>query len=510
MTDALTGFARGLATLARSWKNRRSTLGFVSWLAVALTRRLAKHARAASRRWWPSRRPMMPLCVAALGPKSRRVFQGTRGVTHRLGDGHVDVVISDDRVPGSKENDAPCISLAVAPSISVPAFHPGNYNPIDWRREVGDRAPAALGSPRLLPGVSRARRVGNFIGRSRLRKCHHLEDTAAFHRDVVERAGTLARLAATGLPIRLVDADPELAELMGAELFDLLTADIRWADVVERESHSIRSRRVALRDHSFGARLRQVCAQARIRGPELPFVTVLLATRRPQLLSWALDNVAKQSYPRLQLALALHGDGFDDHETEKALSELSLAIRVTRVPEHLSYGAVLAAATSVATGSLLTTLDDDDLYGPDHIWDLVLAREYAGAELVGKAPETVYLARSNQTVRRQLGSGESYGATVAGPTLLIGREDLDRAGGWQSVRFADRALQQDVVRSGGRVYRTHGAGFILIRHGDKHTWGVEEDYFLKSATSIHAGWQPQLADIERVPRPPHCCVANSN
>jgi hypothetical protein len=29
-------------------------------------------------------------------------------------------------------------------------------------------------------------------------------------------------------------------------------------------------------------------------------------------------------------------------------------------------------------------MDDDDFYGPEHVWDLVVARLYSGAEIVGK------------------------------------------------------------------------------------------------------------------------------
>lgn len=507
MMDSSLRSNRSLATVVGSWRNRRSTLGFVRWLSVALARRVAKLVRASFGGW--SSRPLLPIRIAALGPMARRVFKGARGVAHRLDDGNVAVVVCDDQILESKGEVVPIISLADRPGIAVPAFDSRRYNPLGWRRHVGDRLPRALGPPRLLPDAMPAGRARKLIGYSRVRECHHLVDTAAFHKDVVERAGTLVRLAATGLPIRLIDADPELAALLGSELYDVLTSDTRLADAAERESHSIRSRRVALRDHSIGARLRQVCTEVGISDP-LPTVSILLATRRPNLLAWALGNVSKQNYPRLQLALALHGDGFDEHETGKLLSELSIPVRATHVAERLPYGAVLNAAVSMSTGSLVTTLDDDDLYGADHIWDLVLAREYANAELVGKAPETVYLARSNQTIRRQLGSGESYSSTIAGPTLLIGREDLDRVGGWQDVRFADRALQQDVVRNGGRIYRTHGAGFLLIRHGVDHTWSVEEEYFLESAHSVHAGWRPQLADIEDISRPPHCHVTTGN
>ena len=465
-----------------------------------------KSGRHSFERYWRCRRPVLPMRIAAIGPNARAVLKGARGVVHRLGHDKVDIVVTDDQMVGQGEVPLPIASLAETPALAVPAFDPRLHNPVGWQRDVAGRLPAALGPLRHLPDDVLAHRVRKLGGRSRLRRSHHLVDTAAFHRDAVERTGTLVRLAATGLPIRLVDHDPRVAALLGSELHDLLTSDLRQADAAERESHSIRTRRVALRDHTLKARLRRICSAARVGGAEVPTVSLLLATRRPRLLPWAIESAAKQNYPRLQLAVALHGDGFDERDVEHALSVLSIPIQVTRVSGHRSYGAVLGAATSVATGSLLTTLDDDDLYGVDHIWDLVLAREYAEAELVGKGAETIYLAGSDRTVRRYVGSGESYSGAIAGSALMIGREDLERFGGWRDVPFADRALQEDVVRGGGRVYRTHGAGYMPIRHGDRHAWPVDEEYFMKSANSVHPGWHPRLADIDAVPRPSHCCV----
>ena len=102
-------------------------------------------------------------------------------------------------------------------------------------------------------------------------------------------------------------------------------------------------------------------------------------------------------------------------------------------------------------------MDDDDLYDADHVWDLVLAHDYSRASLVGKAAEYVYLATSNRTVRRFSRGAETYRNSIAGGAMLIARSEIDRVGGWQSIpRSVDQALIKDVIRAGGRVYRTHG------------------------------------------------------
>ena len=150
--------------------------------------------------------------------------------------------------------------------------------------------------------------------------------------------------------------------------------------------------------------------------------------------------------------------------------------------------------------ALLAKMDDDDLYGPEHLWDVALAREYSGAALVGKFPATVYLARGDRTVRRRRVPGETWSSAITGGTMLIGRADLERAGGWRrAARHVDAALVEDVRRGGGGVYRTHDAGYLMVRHGDRHTWEADDAEFLAGAEAVHAGWRPALAGIGDAP-----------
>ena len=59
-----------------------------------------------------------------------------------------------------------------------------------------------------------------------------------------------------------------------------------------------------------------------------------------------------------------------------------------------------------------------------------------------------------------------------------------------------------MVAAGGAVYRTHGSGFVLVRHGRGHAWGAGEAAFRTGADRVFAGWRPDLAGIGDVPFPP--------
>lgn len=384
-------------------------------------------------------------------------------------------------------------SLTATGPTSVPAFDLRTWNPIRWQRNVGDEV-AALGPIEWLPAGSEAHRIvhlGDLFG---LRRVHHIEDTQAFHTDVFTRAGNLVRLVATGTVVHLVDDVPQLRTLLGDEMYRLMTTDAKDLDAGARELHSIRMRRIALRDHSLQVRaLRSEGGGA--NSPGLPLVSILLATRRPGFLRQALAAVARQTYPRLELVLALHGEGFVD--VERRIATLAHPAKVVRISMDEPLGAVLNVATKASSGTLLTKMDDDDLYGADHIWDLMLAHEYSHAQLVFKGLEFVYLSAMDKTVHRISGYGEDYRAmTFAGGTLLVSRRALDRAGGWRRQSGGvDLALVEDVLRTRGCLYRTHGAGFMLIRHGQNHIWEPSDHDLLAEADIICRGWNPALADL---------------
>ena len=383
----------------------------------------------------------------------------------------------------------------------APVFDLRRDNPIHWPRDSANEV-ALLGPPGLLPPGA-APEPAHSQTRSRnprhLRRYHHIIDAAEFHADPASRASLLARLAANGVVIHALTgsdeaADARLRALLGDELYGLLTANAAGLDAGERELRSIAMRRAALREHSTWGR----------NTAGLPAVSILLATRRPALLPDALAAAARQTYPKLELSLALHGDAESFDGVEGCIKEMPFPVRVTRTPAEATLGAALNAAVAASGGALVAKLDDDDCYGPEHVWDLVLAREYSGARLVGKGVEFVYLAASGQTLHCRSGRGEAYRASsLAGGTLLLSRRDLARIGGWRDApRGVDTALVNAMLRRGGGVYRTHGAGYILVRHSHGHTWPESEARFLAKADRIIPGWAPAAAGLPDAPLPP--------
>ena len=307
-------------------------------------------------------------------------------------------------------------------------------------------------------------------------------DHPSFHRSEFQRAGWIARLSAAGVPVHTPEVSAPLAGLLGAELVVLLSqVDPHALENLDlRERLSVALRRAAMRRHSATAAWRRIAAAAGIDLPEPPMVSVVLATRREEWLDHSLAQIERQTYQPRELVVALHGDefsgGVDDRIRSLASSQ---PVRIVRPDRELVLGEALNVGVEAAEGEYITKMDDDDYYNTDHIWDLVLASEYSGADLVGKGAEFVYLEWIDLTIRRFMGDSESDHPRLAGGALMARADALRAIGGWPARRTGeDTWLVKNMKRSGRTTYRTHGFGYILNRHGRGHTWNTNADYFL--------------------------------
>ena len=522
----------GTVLRAVAWR-----LGNVRWIARGIrwrVRRLRFTLRRV-RRQWPRRARKAIRIWLGLQPRSQRYVQrlaryplganfaaagrtassvlaaSTRVALH-VGDGgdhHVDVLLADsDRVAeaamrtSTLERPPAVAVLAELPSgLSVQAFNPEAVNPVGWSADCEPEGVPLRSILSLERGAVFSLQIGGEL-LTDLRSRHHVVDRAGDHRHPAERAGALAALAAAGVLVHIDAADPALAASLGTELTAMMASEeVPQADAHRREQLSIEMRRCALRDHSLRSRARQILSETGVIA-QPPEVSILAPTRRPDRVADVIATAASQTYPRLELVLALHGDGFgSDAEIAALAGDLGRPLQIVRVDGTQNLGGVLRAAAEAAGGSLVTKMDDDDYYGAEHVQDLALAHEYSGAELIGKSAEYVYLERLNTTVRDQNRQkfSERYVpfVGVSGGVLMISRHDLETVGGWRRVpRRVDIALAHDVTLAGGRIYWTHGAGYLRVRHGDEHTWNVEDSHFLGRASEVRDGCDLAFAGVE--------------
>jgi hypothetical protein len=324
------------------------------------------------------------------------------------------------------------------------------------------------------------------------------------HTGPLEAVRSIAGLAAAGVPLLSARRPPEWARALGPELIDLLggVGDDDLADDVRREEHSIRLRRAAFRTHSTAVRWGNLAAASKVPVRRPPKISVILCTKRPEFIPFALTQIARQRHVDLEVILILHGLPEDLPDVRAVVDRFAHPITTVRVPDDVIFGEALNRGTEAASGDYLTKWDDDDWYSPDHLSDMLMAESYSGADLIGCVHQYIYLEQINLTVFRPSGEPERFTRHVAGGTLLIDRHTFNDVGRFRGLpRQVDRSLLLAVASAGGRTYRTHGLGYVLHRRPSGHTWNQPVTHFLRNTARQRHGFQPgRLLELDELRR----------
>jgi len=377
------------------------------------------------------------------------------------------------------------------------AFNPRRMNPGGWS-QVGSNGVLRLS--RLNPKWQKKSRYNRFLAKARNRVA---VDLTGFQASTEDTARLIVDLSAVGAPIVCAELNLGVVQRIGKDLSELIPSRVgKLVDPLNREIYSSQLRRNAHRDHSIQANLGKIVRETG-RASIMPTVSIVLATQRPQLVEFALAQIATQSYPHLEVVVGCHG-----FELEKSLvtsSHQSLGnLKILSCSREKNLGEVLAELVDHSDGDLISKWDDDDWYDINHILDLVLAMRYSGAEIVGKAAEFIYSESLDLTMRRFSIGAENFSTTIAGGTILTSKEVItDVLGGWPSApRRVDRLLIDGVLKAGGLCYRTHGFGYVLRRGVDPmaHTWDQGIGYFLAASVAQRAGLDLEFAGFRDVVR----------
>lgn len=275
---------------------------------------------------------------------------------------------------------------------------------------------------------------------------------------------TSAVVCSDALPVRIARQLAACGVIVTDEQATLPEA----TDTLDWQARSVAGRRHALRQYGPTPAL-----------GEWPSVSVVLCTNRPDHLEQAMRQLAGLRYPSLEIIVGAHGPSVDPARVWDLGQDVPHPVTVVAVDAACTLGEALQSCSDRAAGTLITKMDDDDIYGPEHVWDLVLARQYSGAQIVGKALDWIHLESADATVFRPVFAAEKYADFVAGGTMLISRGDLMSVGGWRPVpKSVDRALLDRVLAEGGLVYRAHGLGYVYARHSAGHTATVSDEHFL--------------------------------
>jgi len=361
-------------------------------------------------------------------------------------------------------------------------------------------------SPRVWAATTRLDRIASSATAERRRRRlvaaareHRAVDCSSRSLDPATTARLIVDLAGAGVPLVATAVPDGVARLLGPDLVAAIEgcAVEDLADPRLRERHSIALRRLVHRHHSVYENLAALAAAHGHRVSASPSVSILMATNRPQMVTFAIEQMAAQEYPNVEILCGLHGVSLPPAIRER-IAAVAPHAQLIDVATDCDLGQVLALLGERASGDIVTKWDDDDWYATEHLRDLVAAMRYSGAGVVAKPAEYVYLSSLDLTLRRFSTDAEAFSTTVAGGTLMLTRSLLNGVGGWPAgPRRVDRLLIDAVEALGAPIYRMHGLGYLLRRtsRATNHTWLAEDDYFLAQAIDQRPGLDLEFAGV---------------
>lgn len=241
------------------------------------------------------------------------------------------------------------------------------------------------------------------------------------------------------------------------------------------------------RKHTYAHRMVEVLDAANLttdsRGRDfrsrldLPSVSAIVSTNRPHQLDHVLGTLGGFVDVDLEVVLVTHGFTVKDSVLRTRAAAAGIEnLRILQAPTSWPLGRCLNEAIRVASGAVLTKIDDDDLYGPQYLADLLRAMRFSGADVVGKQAHYMHLRGRDATLVRFAEREHRWTDFVMGPTITASA-DLFR-----DLPFGDLARGEDsdflsrATRSGAKIYSSDRFNFCQMRQEvvTGHAWNVDD------------------------------------
>ncbi|PJI94257.1 glycosyltransferase family A protein [Luteimicrobium subarcticum] len=286
-----------------------------------------------------------------------------------------------------------------------------------------------------------------------------------------------AAAGVTGTPVLVTapDASAEDARVVRSEAVAL----IEQAELGDRLA--VTARRAALRGMTTRDRAAAALAAAGLPAPATPRdVSAIVPTNRDHEIDNVLRNLGRQEGVDVELVLVLHGLDTNDAELRARATDQGVArLEIVHADASLTLGACMNLGVDAAAGTFVAKMDDDNIYGPAYLADLVDAFRYTDAQIVGKWAHYVWLRSTGAVVLRYPDAEHTYERRIQGGSMLF-QGDLVR-----EVRFSDipRAVDSDILdrsmATGASVYSADRFNFVSVRGTDRtqHTWTVTDATF---------------------------------
>jgi glycosyltransferase involved in cell wall biosynthesis len=268
-------------------------------------------------------------------------------------------------------------------------------------------------------------------------------------------------------------------------------------DETGRQKQLHLARRTLYGAHTYAHRIGTICHTLGIRHDwaPCPLASIVLPTKRPELIAACVEKFHRQNYPNKELIIVVNTDAADMDKIRVASGE-SADVRVTQLHQEKNIGVCLNFGIDQARGKYWFKMDDDDFYGPNYLLDMVQLAETADFHIMGKPTAFVYLESEDKVYLRNKARNVAF--TIGSPhtlhlcgATLAGRRD--RFPGFSESHRA--CVDTDFVESGKASNRALLCAdiwnFVAFRAADKgkHTWRHDDEGIKKNAVLFCEGLQ---------------------
>lgn len=245
--------------------------------------------------------------------------------------------------------------------------------------------------------------------------------------------------------------------------------------------------------------LKAIRATRRSKIETYPSLSVVMSTARPDDFLHILNQLLKQKLSNFELMIGIHDFTLNSKHREliRKLGIRAVDVQVEKFERHETLGSILSVLATDSSGQYISKMDDDDIYGPEHLQDLLDALLDKGADAVGKAMNYIYIEDLDLTSRKILSAGissvEEWDDWVCGGTILVKREAGESAGWFGEGKSAvDKFLLSGVKSRGGRIFRTYGNGYIYRRSLTPQTYVTHYSKYLNNSIEQRTGiWRSE-------------------
>ncbi|MGP9530326.1 glycosyltransferase family protein [Psychrobacter sp. AOP7-A1-18] len=229
-------------------------------------------------------------------------------------------------------------------------------------------------------------------------------------------------------------------------------------------------------------------------------VSIILPTMRPHFIDRIVSNIGNQTYSNIECIIITQGYSKDDVDNLRSkLDEFkNITCKVIENNSSQNLGARLNQALQHAEGEFIAKFDDDDLYFPNYLTDMMLPFKFGDWSVVGKKEGFFYLEAEDKLIVKYPNQRHIDTDFVMGATLIMRKSDLIEIGGFlEASKGEDSDLLKRMRSNGKKIYASDPFNFVVWRSSDSssHSWDINKEFYESNCNFIGNGIPLNIVEV---------------